>query len=408
MRYPNAVGTILFALSASVLLAAGAGAQTKERFVSVYGGFSIDLPRITTVTKGFRDRESDPPSAGTVYAWDTGPIVYTVRYSRPDSGEWPDISSEARLAYENRAVRDTVKQYGGTIVSETQSDTGYTLGTTIVAKVGNGILTAFNFIAKNGNAYSVQSIARDAKDDPTAVRVLASFALVDGEKLIDDNISSLTPPSFPESPKRIWAPDRRTENLRGPVKSVIERKQESEGDVALHSLRMTFDPAGAQTSAVRFDTSGMPSEVEVFGFENGLRVSRTRSAENPANEEMTLYRKRFDRSGRPFRTASYNSEGALTLRTVYERSGNSLVTYIGDETVRFTSRSVLNRFGDPVITDFTAGSGENSRTISLRFRYHKRDRFGNWTRKTILRKSEDGKWDEQSVVFREIEYYGKK
>ena len=389
------------------LSAAVAHAQTSGKFVSVYGGFSIDLPKITTVTKSFRDKDSTPPSAGTVYAWDTGTIVYTVRYSAPDRGREEDTSSAARLEYENRAVRETVKQYGGTIVSEKQTDTGNTLGTTIVAKVGGGLLTAFNFIAKNGYAYSVQSIARDAKDDPAAVRVLATFTIVDGEKIIDARISELTPSSFPEATKRIWAPDRRAENLRGPVKSVVERKQDAEGDVALHSLRMTFDPSGAQTSAVRFDGSGMPEQVEVFGFENGLRVSRTRSAEDPTSEGTMLYRKRFDRYGRPFRTASFDSQGALTLKTVYERSGNSLVTYIGDESVRFTTRSILNSYGDPIVTDFTAGNGERSRTITLHYRYFSRDRFGNWTKRLALKKSEDGKWEEQTVVFREIEYFGK-
>jgi hypothetical protein len=152
----------------------------------------------------------------------------------------------------------------------------------------------------------------------------------------------------------------------------------------------------------------MPSEVEVFGFENGHRVSRTRSSDPSTPEESTLYRKRFDRQGRPFRISSFNSEGTLLLRTVYERTGNSLVTYFDGESVRITTRSVLNAYGDPVMTDFESRIGEPDRIMSLRHRYFDRDRFGNWTRATILEKSEDGKWEKQAVVLRKFEYHGKK
>lgn len=399
-------------LGALIVMATAASAQPDERFVSVYGGFSINLPKITTITRGFRDTETRPPSSGTIYAWDTGAVVYTVRYSSPPPGSARSTSDKIRLEYENRAVRETVKQYGGTILSEKDADFGHGSGTEILAKIGTGTMTARNFVAKGGHAYSLQAIARDPKYDAEARRLIGTFALIDGERIIEEKVAILTPEGFPETSERIWAPDRSAENLRGPVKQVTERRESlsagnSTGGV-LHSSRMAFSADGSQTSAVRFDSAGMPSEVEVFGFEEGSRVSKTRSAEDVSVVRKSIHRKRFDASGRPFRAATYDTGGVLILRTVFERPRGSLVTYLSNDTVAITTRSIVNSFGDPVITRFERTVDGKDRVVELRYRYGSRDRYGNWTRRTVLRRSDDGKWEEQSVEYREIGYYLKK
>lgn len=402
---------ILQAVAFVAVLAVTAAAQS-EQFVSVYGNFSIDLPKITTVTKGFRDDESKVKSAGMVYAWDTGKVVYTVRYSVVSGISKAKPEPGSRLEAENKAVTETVTQYKGEIASKESVSVSGSTGTEIKARIGAGQLIARNAVV-GGRAYSIQAIARDAEDFDEAVKRLDSFTIVDGEKILNERIAAMRPEPFNRTSKRAYSPDAKSENLRGPVKSVAVAEEDLSGEGpqqgVVESGRISLNKRGEKVEEVLFDRSGNPSDLNVFGFENGARVFKTVGPREPGAATMRTLRSRFDRRGRALKTETYNEGGSLLSSRTVVYSRNKITSTLTGSGVTFRSVSKTDGADNPIQTYLRMISPKKDPVV-FRFHYLQFDRRGNWTKRIRYNLSENEgrkRWEPVTLQTRTIIYFKK-
>ncbi|MBS1794386.1 MAG: hypothetical protein JSS81_11060 [Acidobacteria bacterium] len=397
MRLSN---RILLIVSLFALAGASTFGQTPRgasRFVSVYGGFGLDLPATPNLARGVRNDDEPDRGAGMIYAWELGNVVYTALYlDPPDAPTAPTAAAKAGYLKENNAsVRATIQKYDGKILAEKPFRLGTNRGTEIVATLGAGRMIVRNLQA-GARKFSIQAVIRDLRDETRARKILDSFRLTDGRAVIRQAVIRATPAPLPQTPV-VEAPrsDAAAANLRGRVKTVVEESEDLTGAGARQQGRILaaeffYDARGRQTKEIRYDARGLPERIAVYGFLDGAPVVRfgtVSDAENaPAekNPDDLKILSVYDLQGRVTETRFYGSGERLKSRTATVYNEKQSVTEYFNEQGELMSKIALtfDTRGNPVETTVQIIKPKPAEYRAA-YAYQSFDKNGNWTKRTL-------------------------
>ncbi|MEP7076429.1 MAG: hypothetical protein ABI878_11520 [Acidobacteriota bacterium] len=242
-----------------------------------------------------------------------------------------------------------------------------------------------------------------------AVFGLAVSAQTFGKADFAKKIADATPPELPQTPVPVRkGSDARDRRLRWNVKSVIEYRVDADDRLRLHKLstQSFFNEAGNLTKAVSADDEGYPQSVSVFGYIDGMMVSRSggviyvdgekpRPPAGRANAGLltainsnaprdTRYHSRFEYSydahGRLIEERQYRNNGELWVRSTYTYSGEDptkerlRLDYGSDGKEQLRTRDILYPSGDIKERDMYDEGKISDREIH-QYSY---DARGNW------------------------------
>lgn len=263
-----------------------------------------------------------------------------------------------------------------------------------------------------GRAYKVAALLAGSqqKFESDAKKVLDSLTIhprVDTDKKIQKLIDENTPESLPQTPaaKRLTS-DAQDEDLKGKVKTILQFEQFIQGKKAgtpkRNDVDTFYNEEGNLVKRVIYDdTSGLPSEVEVFGYIDNNRVSRELSVRSESSPPpMTVgvpsrskkrdsrfhsrYGYKYNAAGKIIEMTIYGNDGSVWIRTVYKRSDNKVEEIRYDEAGKVNSRSIVtidekgNEIEHRSDNVPLPGSGE-----ILNYKYDEFDAQGNWVKRTV-------------------------
>jgi YD repeat-containing protein len=269
------------------------------------------------------------------------------------------------------------------------------------------------------------------------VFALTSLGQVSRGKVdIQKKIADATPAALPQSPSDgRTSNDLQTENLRGRVKSVSYSYADS-GSRDFPKARLMhedfYDEAGNRVRGVDWD-GAWPTNVTVFGYIDGMRVSRARTveyaaAERPPSEGCVplvhtiaeaappaaderygirwLYK--YDDRGRLIEETHFNNRGDILTRTAYNYETDSrrvMLHYAsGPEPLAKIVEIIDPRHGHVVEEHL---HDEDGQVNLIRYFSYKFDKYGNWTeqRTTERSPSDTGRAKHSATAYRKITYF---
>jgi hypothetical protein len=226
---------------------------------------------------------------------------------------------------------------------------------------------------------------------------------------VQKRIEKATPPLLPQEP-RVARPttDVQDDRLKGKVRVMTDAVIASDGSTRKR-WESYYDASGYLTKTIFYDYSGNPSQVQVFGYIDGKRVSKTSASITygydpppiviPPGEAVTRseppvdnrydssFTYKYDALNRLAERAGYSSNSTLGGRTVYTYSGDTVETLSynasGDQTDRKVEK--FDSKGDVIEMSFPEPRGMHSNSI-YRYKYEAFDPAGNWLRATVTGK----------------------
>lgn len=268
---------------------------------------------------------------------------------------------------------------------------------------------------------------------PSAKPVSTPTVLTSGmKKKIDD----ATPKALPqESAVKKERSDAEDERLKGKVRTVIEESVDLTGGpwskYGRHFTDITeYDTRGDRTKEIRFEGSGRPIYVIVYGYIDGFRVYNSGDikdnnmytiagpakpppvplhAPDPRFEYRLLYKYT---NGRLAEMQMMHNNGLKGMRYVYNRIGNILewIAYTDDDEPNQKSHYVLDDKGNEIEhISFEVRPGMPARPEErYPIKNEAFDKEGNWTERTRYQiVVENGKKVEKPMYkgYRTITYY---
>jgi hypothetical protein len=222
------------------------------------------------------------------------------------------------------------------------------------------------------------------------------------KKIIDDN----TPSALPQRPvaKRDGT-DAGDSNLKGRVKTIIHDKEVVNTNKGRNiSWIEEFDSRGNLIRKVSFDWARNPSNITVYGYLEGARVSSAKGifhnydppaalAAPSTGKAKPAWDPRFDTkydyiytSGRLTEKRETWSNGELSGRSVYEYDGNKKTSLYYGEADKLGSKTsyILNAKGDEIERlDRKDPLYNRNEDVTWVFTYDAFDEKGNWTQRTM-------------------------
>lgn len=118
---------------------------------------------------------------------------------------------------------------------------------------------------------------------------------------IQRRFKEATPQDLPQEPAlKNQQSDAKEENLNGKVSKIIEESENITNDVAKKNRKISqtreYNKEGNLTKVVRIDYRGNPDSIEVYGFIDGKRVSRTGYVKYPFHRRPQQCHRRFNQS----------------------------------------------------------------------------------------------------------------
>jgi len=248
-------------------------------------------------------------------------------------------------------------------------------------------------------------------------------------------IDANTPEALPqESVAKKEKSDAEDENIKGKVKTVVS-ESETVGEANSRNINSIddYDKHGNRLKHVYFDWAHNPSQITVYGYIDGARVSRDKNIRRPYDPPAPMPRPKAPNAppdpprdnrystkheikcanGRISEKLTYGNAGNLWTRAVYNWKDKNQV-----EVLVYTSKGELNqkwirtydKNGDEVEA-FTPDLIPSKPYGNRRYvtKYDAYDKAGNWTTKTMVLKkvSEDGTEVEIGtyITHRTINYY---
>jgi YD repeat-containing protein len=257
-----------------------------------------------------------------------------------------------------------------------------------------------------------------------------------GKVDVQKKIAAATPPALPQSPGdgRIRS-DAQDENLRGKVKSVATRRADNASrDYPKRKLVREdfYNEAGNRVRGIDW-SDDWPTAVTVFGYIDGMRVSRGGIVEYAAGERPptegcvplvhsivepeqpvgdtrygTRWVYKYDGRGRLVEEIHLNNRGATLTRTVYnhETDTRRVVSHFaaGIEPLARVIEIIDPQHGNVIEERLHDEFGEVN---LIRYYSYKFDDRGNWIEQKVTEREPNDKGRPKPVeaAFRTIEYY---
>jgi hypothetical protein len=269
--------------------------------------------------------------------------------------------------------------------------------------------------------------------EPLALKAFDSFkvqAEEDANAVLNRRVAEATPKPLPQEPvARKLKSDAEDENLRGRVKTVLEEMEGLSGRMANQVRRPSheahYNEQGNLVKSVLYSSAGLPSNITVYGYIDGARVSSSGSIryesspagiavpaakERPRDPRYDLkYEYKYDDKGRLSEQLLYGNDGRLNSRRVYKREGARLeeLNYYDEEgRPGMRSLAMLDASGnesEQIYFDSPLKGWQSKYTHTYEF-----DARGNWVKRTTTKTSivnGVSKEDSTYITYRTITYY---
>ena len=234
-----------------------------------------------------------------------------------------------------------------------------------------------------------------------------SLKNLDAKKL--KSIETSTPASLPQEPVvPKECSDAEDEEIKGKVMSVTGESQDisepGSGETKHLSYIERFNEKGNFIKQISFDSEGNPSDITVYGWLDGARVSKTKSitydynpppvmappaAAKPATKPRDVrisysYTYKYV-EGKLSEMQMYYNDGRPGMRYTYTRTGNTLEKLAFDDKGQLNQKYVyrLDKDGNEVEDlriDLTPQRYYGDKKFI--FKYDSFDKNGNWTKRT--------------------------
>lgn len=411
------------------------GAST---FVSLEGRFSISLPDRQGF--GFGTLTMPTPfgnAKGDLYQWQTKEATFGVGYA--DAAQ-PLNDPETAKQFFNAATESFKKlaaANSGNVAAVKQITLDKYPGIEQRADLFTGSIIQRTYIASR-RIYEMVAVLKNNQRvyESVAVGVLDSFKILSDAEVttrLSQEAAKAEPSPLPQTPVAQRAgSDAADEGLHGRVKSVLTESQELSGTWSMQGRKRdsldTYNEQGNKIRTESYDHKGNLSDITVYGYIDGHRVSAFNTIEreyNPPPITVTVgpasgatakksdnryqYRFAFKYDDKKRLTAKtwFHSGGDVWLRYVYKYTGNRKeeLVYSADGSLNQRYLYTLDEKGNEVEETIfeTDGSIRMKETYTYEF-----DAKGNWTKRTTsARVMKEGR--ERSVPlavhFRTITYY---
>ncbi len=405
-------------------------------FVSLQGRFSLGLPQ---QPHGFRGLSIPTPvgkATGDSYEWRMKEGAFTVGYV--DAAQPLDDAEISKRVFAGvrEGMEEAAKNSGGKLISEKQIELNKHPGQELRFKFLSG-LVIYRFYLVSRRLYQMAAMlsADQQLDEGIAVSVLDSFKVLreDGvATLRKEQAAKAEPSPLPQEPvaPRIGT-DAHDEGLRGRVKTVLTESQDLSGTWSLQTRKPNsmeyYNEGGNLTRRESYDYKGNLSDLTVFGYLDGTRVSRfetirreynpppmmiARPLGEPAPKYDSRYSYKFsfkyDEKKRLIEKTWIGNDGTLWMRYVYNYTSNQRegLVYSANGSLNQRYLSILDDKGNEV-----EGTSFETREGSIRYKYsytYEVDSHGNWTKRTtskMVTKVGRTNHEPQNIYYRSITYY---
>lgn len=396
--------------------------QTTGKFVSMEGGFSVDLPEQ-------KDDRTD--------------LTYLFMRGKDDgSFTWRNQQRTISILCFNEIFKPTdakeiLKEYIERGTSSSPTSQATLLSKKDFKLFGNpGIELKWKFptttvLTRTVMATNRLCVLRAGWPEPDGgaeqIRVLDSFQFVDNTEFNKKRIDAATPKLLPRSPtiKRSET-DAGLDGLKGNVKTVTKLKSAAEFPLAKQiTSEDSFDTNGNKLKHVDFDYRGNPWSIEIYGFMEGKLVSNVGTIAHgydaPAAAAPPGYVKppdlpyrfsyefKYDDKRRLIEKQVLWHTGGLERKTIYTYDSNKVDESTTDRTGKEIAKSIkyYDTKGNLIEVDYLSLSQQNGDDIQ-KFTYEKFDTRGNWTERRVsenTRLRNGNRGDIQQIEYRAITYF---
>jgi len=441
------VFTLALAIDGRTVFAQGFSVENKSApsvvgsgtFVSLEGKFTIALPQ---TQHAFRPLSIDTPvgrATGDAYSWTMKEGSFTAGYVEA-SQTWDDQETSKRVF---AGIRDGLVAWAGSkngkLISERQIESDHHPALELKLEFPDALLLQRFYLVSRRLYQTVLLLkAEQRADEAVAVKVLDSFKVLsdaDVNAALKAKAAEAEPSPLPQEPvaPRILS-DAEDEGLHGNVKTVFQEDEDLSGTWSVQGRKPNsmeyYNPRGNLTKRESYDYKGNLSDITVYGYLDGARVSRGKSIEHEYNPPPMMmvsppgearpksdprYSNKFtfqyDDHKRLIEKAWLMNNGQLSIRYVYKYSGDPAnqreeLVYTADGSINQRYLSVLDDKGNEVEqTSFETRDG----SIRAKYKYaYEFDAKGNWIKRATSKwTAKDGKsyYAPAYVDYRTITYY---
>ncbi len=337
----------------------------------------------------------------------------------------------------NQINNDTLlSKIQGKIADEKYYETDNIYSSITAFTFDNGQFGIRKFAVSNARLYVMFAQFDNSADGEFFENAFKSFKVVGEAEVkaeIQRKLEEATPKDLLQTPAiKNQLSDTKVENLKGKIKKIAEESETVSNEIDKRNRRITgfreYDKTGNLTKIVRYDYRGNPDSIEVYGFIDGKRVSKTGYVKYPYNPPppaaapsrqqpepkrdlrySTSYEKKY-KEGKLTENIFYGNNGIAWQRQVSNYKDNQLefLVYSGDGIINRKVVSTLDKKGlivEETSFDVKTDKPYADRKYSYAYEF---DRKGNWIKKiTSNEVTENSKtfFKPLYVYYRTITYY---
>lgn len=407
-------------------------AQSTNPYSSWYGGYTLSIPSEVQSSGGgpldVIEMGGAGDSYGTNWAGDGVRLeAHFIDFEKKETAITAGKIAE-RLDSAARLLRSSQEERGLTFVHDQTVITNGHKGRELLFEAAMG-RSVYRYYINGTRAVRLHAVYRLGNAGDVAQKFLDSIKLASREEIAALKIKEAAPNPLPQTaPAGRAKPD---EDLKGRIAKVIEEKQEIEAGKILPAKIKTseteYDRLGYLTRSVHYGQEGHPESVTVYGYIDGMRVSKYGGVENervfsgmmplrpgevpkPRDKRYsTRYEIKYDEKGRVKERLSYQNNGELNSRSVYAYAdGRIEISEFDDQEVL---ESKITETVDPrgnVITSINERFGDYPSENRYKYKYEMSDKAGNWIKRTASREFyEKGvlKYSWSTIEYRKITYW---
>lgn len=280
----------------------------------------------------------------------------------------------------------------------------------------NAKVSLYRVFAGDGVIVRLRAVAqKDAAQMQMAYRFLSSLKMVSRDEIFAEKIREATPAELPQQRPAEWMKPDVDGIAKGKVSFIYEEVENTKAEAGAPNMMAVpgrhkkvehhFDPQGFLTKTVSYDHTGFPVMVSVYGFIDGMRVSKSGDVENERVFSgplpvapiagSTVPKKRDERYA--VRVAEkYDADKRLSERIFYDNAGDQFLRAIYSYRENRIEISEYRRNGAPdnnvsqvldqngnVIQKTVTYLGKDPSERRYVYKYLSFDDKGNWTKRTV-------------------------
>lgn len=405
-------------------------------FVSHSGRYVIALPQQVSGFGAVAQQTPKGKITGESFTWATTEASFRVLY-----GDYAEPLSNEGIAVLLVQLRDGMAQnveakQGKLVSTRPLSPTGLQGVEVILEQAGTkGILRIY--VAGKRLYQLLATFPKEkAQGEGLVIKALDSFRLLSEEQVqatLRKKFEEAAPAPLPQEPV---APklksDAEDEGVKGRVKMIESEDQDLSGTWTVQTRKLSdikyYDRRGNLTKRESWDYQGNPSDITVYGYLDGARVSNSgyvryeydpppAMAPPPPPGQTALkrdsrynfkYTYKYDDKGKQIERGMYSNNGKLWQRRVstYEKQQQENRYY--DENGRLNSK-YIEKFDEKGLVIESESWDVATEKIRERTAYqYEVDTQGNWIKRTTLKwTTKDGQssFVPSYVTWRKITYY---